>query len=173
MLNDKEAKELEPKIKIMQIIIGALPAGALFMFVLMFIMREAPKFTQDFGLIPKIGIGFGLMSFVASFVVPMVVNKQAVKELAKEVNPEKSGETNLPLQAIMKLQNTLIIRCALIEGATFCNILFYFVTGSLFSFGVATLGLFLLISNFPFPNKVFSFIDWLIDSAKDEARLQN
>ena len=170
MLSNKQAEAIEPKIKVMQIIIGALIAGSIFPMVLFLVMRPEPKFTQDFGMLPLFGAVMAVPCFLASFVMKFIQRKQAVTELAKEVKGKKSDDALID-KALMLTQTSMIVCAALIEGTIFFNIILFFLKGSVLNIGLAILGLVLLGFKFPSSGKVISSIEWLIDSAKDESKL--
>jgi len=74
-------------------------------------------------------------------------------------------------KALELYQSNLIIRCAVIEGATFANVMMYFISGSIFNIGMVLLGIAMLGLQFPFFGRVIPAIEWMIDSAKDENSL--
>ena len=103
------------------------------------------------------------------FGVQAFQNRQMIKRLAVQATPKGESDGWLDKVALL-YQTNLIIRCALIEGPTFFNVLLFFITGSVFNFAMVGLGLVLLFFQFPFFNKFIAKIEWLIDSAKEESK---
>lgn len=171
MLSNKQTEELAPKIKVMQIILGGLFLGTLFPLIVFWIMRDDPKFTSEFGILPLIGAVMAGSCFFASFAMKMIQSKQAVKALAKDIPQKGESSDGLINKAMNLCQTNMIICSALIEGATFFNVLIFFLEGSVLSLGISILGLALIGIQFPFFNKVISSVEWLVESAKDESKL--
>ena len=170
MLSSNESQAMKPKILAMIIIVGALIAGLTIFTLLILFIRDNPKFTRDLGIIPLVGLGFALIAFTASAIAGLIQKRLTVVAIAKN-SSDKSDNTELLKIALPRYQANTIIRCALIEGASFFNVLVYYLSGSVFNFAIVVLGLILLFLNMPFPNRVISKLEWLIDSAKEERKM--
>jgi len=171
MLSTQLTQELRPKIKMMQIIIGALPLGALVALILMMIVRDQPKFTQSLEFLSLFGIGFACLMFSVAICIIFFQSKSSVRQLAKKVSKKSDGDERLANKAMELYQTNAIVRGAMMEGATFLNVMMYFLTGSIFNLGVAVVGIALLCFQIPFFNNAIQAIERMIDSAKEENKL--
>jgi len=79
MLSREMTEALGPRIKVMQIIVGALIMGALVALVMMMIVKEMPKFNNELGFLTIFGIGFALISFLVSYCLKFILGKQMVR----------------------------------------------------------------------------------------------
>jgi len=165
MLSQEQIEKLAPRVKVFQIICGSMIAGVLTMTLLMFVMKGEPKFNQSLGIIPLIGIAMALTCFVVSFVAPRIVQNSMVGEMSKDA-ADKSSEDGTMLKMFGAIQSSRIIKFALIEGALFTNVIFWYLEGSVFNLAAVGFGLLLMVFAFPTVNKCVSKLEAIQESVR-------
>ncbi len=154
---------LPPRLFVMRIILFALVMGALVFLGVVVFLRNAPNAQPPQNatapLLTYLGIGFGLVMFVMHLFFPRVVVANTRRAIARGTwNP--SGPRNpLTPEQIRQLgdvglllalyQSQMIIGLALLEGATFFNLIAYLLEGDPSSLAVAGLLLVAMLWQFP------------------------
>ena len=166
MLNQEQTQALEPKIAVARILVGAMMAGVVLFFVVLLLMN--PRFTMKVGFLEVVGIVFALPTFIASFIAPLIMRRPVVTEIAKMMVTEGKNvvDDGMITRAFAGYQTILVIRCALIEGSTFLNLMIWRLEGSITGLIVALTGLALLAMQFPFSGKAIAAVESLIDDAE-------
>ena len=152
-LNDSEIKALQPRIKVLQFIIGALAMGVAFFLCIALVVTGGPKSWDLSEMLPLIGIVFSGITIVGWVVFPMVARNLPIG--SSTVGGDANAET------FMKLQTHSVIRGALVEGGAFLNLMLFIVEGNGFNLLAALVGLFLLLLLFPTASNVPSKIESL------------
>ncbi|QDU58415.1 hypothetical protein [Aeoliella mucimassa] len=100
--------------------------------------------------IAYLAIGFAMIATVLGFIVPQVIAARS---------PATIGT----------YQSTLIVGCALFEGAAFFNLIAYMLEGQLYSLVIAALLMLCILSRFPTVAKVEEWLEARLRSERDEA----
>lgn len=152
---------LNQPVKIYQIICGAMIWGALFTAASLLFVFDWNKFNNGLGVIPMLGLILGITAFVSSFIIPGIVNKSALKVLSNKLDDQGhkfDSETGLNKIFATK-QSASIIRYALLEGAVFANILFFFIDGSVYLLVTAAVGALIMIFMFPRKDPTLAWVE--------------
>ena len=167
MLNEEQLKTLQPAILGMQIISGALLFGALMACAALFLINSNRQFNSTLGILTGLGILMAAVNFVAALIIPSLMRKSSLNELRKLLTgDQKETEQGTLEAAAASVARFQIVRFALIEGAIFINLLFWFVEGSLYGWVAIAVGFVLMIAFFPYPNRAANSIDELLADAK-------
>ena len=173
MLSNEQIQQIEPRVKAMQVIIGALIIGPLVGGIILYLVREQPKFTTSLDFIAIFGIAMAAAGYLASFIAPIVMRPAILKQATDSL--DETERTTLGQAIIDKLlmgyQTIQIIRCSLIEGMVFANLLLWIIEGSVYNLAAAGVGFILLAFQFPFPGKVVSAIEDMFDSVQRDMKL--
>ncbi len=170
MLGSQQSDAIEQPKRVMLIIFGALIAGALFFAVLAVIhniSQGGPLVSTKFGLMAMIGAAFAVLVLGPSVVVPIFTRKACVKEIAEQ-NQGKLDQPDSAIKAMIGLQTSMIIGLALLEGATFLNLMGYLIDSSVWNLLIAIGLLVVMFLRIPLPGRVD---DWVSDMLQD-ARLE-
>lgn len=148
-----QAVSLDGKIKSIQIISMALIAGVVFALVIFCALTDWQSVHQNFSLMAIIGIGYGMMSVSASFIVPSLFGKnELVKahQAAPELQPEKLAVAFLTKH---------IIRLALLEGAAFLNAILFLLDKSMLTLGMAVFLIAIMAFYYPRKDSILRWIE--------------
>ncbi|MDG3006052.1 hypothetical protein [Paludisphaera mucosa] len=178
MMNDEDA--VQGATRTMQIIVAALAGGVvLFWAMVTLVLPNAggPKPPAaaagpdilGLPLLTAMAIVFGLVSVVASFLVPKVVVDGALGQIAKGMATEDSTASRpgakqvYPASEVAKLlpvySTQLIIASALNEGAAFFAGIAYMLEHHPATIGVAGVLVALLLSRFPTTDRVQGWLE--------------
>jgi cadmium resistance protein CadD (predicted permease) len=158
MMKQPQIEALTPRIKVLQIICGALMLGILVATALVSVVQTKP-INSNLELLPLIGVAAAVMGSMAALFIPVMNRKQAVKRIADEkVVPEK-----LPERLFAMFQTSKIIGFAMLEGPAFLNVMSWFLESSLISLGVVIVILVLMVMGFPGTGRTLNKIEDMID----------
>ena len=155
MLSDEQFQTVQPKLKILQIIIVALCGGVLTFALVTNVMVPWAQSAMDISMLPLLGAAASFFSIILSFVLP---------GLAANSVPKISDDDGPALQkkhlsdAASVFMTGRIIRGGLLEGGCFLNLVVYLLEQSRLSLIAAVIGLFLLMLSFP---TAFAMRRWL------------
>jgi hypothetical protein len=162
---------LTPRLRVMRIILLALVLGCVIFLIVVVSIRLSQNLQNNSApLLTYMGIGFGLLMFVVSLIAPRVMVATARKQIAKGTWPSAAAEARYP-GAVEKLHGTsdvgqlcalyqtqLIIGAAMLEGATFFNLIAYLQEGDPTSLVAAGLLLAAMLRLFPTRGGVENFL---------------
>src|SRR5229473_3439847 len=117
MSSSMESSNLTQRIRVMQIIAGAIALGALFFLVLVVVMRLAGKAPQPpkTPMLTYVAIVFTLMAVFPFAIVPDWVIASGRKQIARgERRAGAAGNDTFSLAGLYQI--SMIIRLALLEG---------------------------------------------------------
>ena len=152
-LTDSEIKALQPRVRVLQIIVGAFAMGIAFFLCIVLAINGGPKSWELSEMLPLVGIAFGGLTIVGWVVFPMLAGGLPIS------NSAVGGDPNVA--AFMKLQTNTVLRGALAEGGAFLNIVLFLIEGNGLNLLMALVGLFLLMLLFPTAPNVASKIESL------------
>lgn len=172
-----ETDAVQGVVRTAQIIVGAMVAGVTFFCVLVTtVLSDARQPGAGAGpivlglpLITAMAVGFGLLSLVASLVVPKVVVEGGLRAIAKgaslgDMKLAESGQRQVyPASDVGRLlplfQTQLIIASALNEGAAFFGAIAYLIEGRAAAIAVAGTMVALILGRFPTLDRVQGWLD--------------
>ena len=140
-----------------QIIVAALFAGCLFFLLIVLMIGQGKLGSWDLGLdkpLTSVGlvVAFGILA--ARIIVPGVITAQMLRQLARRDSKEPDWKDLFGVY-----QTTLIIKAAMLEGATFLLVITYMVEHSPWSLALAVVFLLLLLMHMPTPLRVDDWIE--------------
>jgi hypothetical protein len=135
----------------------ALCLGVVIMAVVLVLVRDPNRPVPSVPLVSYVGWGFAALAVVMAWVLPGILEKGWRRGVLQGRNPLSPG-VPLPTDPVrlwaMFYQTRLIIRCALLEGATFFQLIAWFIEGQAPSLGVAAFLFLLLAGQFPTEERV-------------------
>ena len=172
-ISDSIRAEFAMQTRVMMAIAIGLTAGACLCGVMVCVTADwaALQNFQAIDVLPMVGVVLAIGAFLASFVVPVIVRGQGVKQLGDPAQFKSSGKSidsmNANHSLIEKLlaifQTTLIIRLALIEGATFFNLMMFMLETHPVNLCLGIFGILLLLMAFPFPARIWGWVESTIE----------
>jgi hypothetical protein len=172
-----ETENYAASIRVMQIIVGSLTAGVVIFGVLVLTVLDGGRRPPAANLPTILGLplltalaaGFGVISLVASFVVPRFVVESGLRGIAggataDETKPVESGQRQVypanDLGRLMPLyQSQLIIASALNEGGALFGLIAYMIEGHVAALATAGALVAVLLSRFPIAERVQGWLD--------------
>lgn len=119
----------------LQVIGGGLLMGCVFFGALTLFMNGiSEELYEGAGLLTYLGVGIAGLAFVGSFVIPMMIGRRQGESLDDWIGVFRSK---------------MVVGMALCEGATFFNLIAYFIDEQLMSLGIAVLLMVRLVSQTP------------------------
>lgn len=173
-----EAENFDVNVQVMQIIVGALAAGVVVFGVLVLTIldggnRPAAAANQPtilgLPLLTALAVGFGVITLVASVVVPRLMVEGGLRAIAggsttddtkltdtgeRQVYPANDVGRLLPLY-----QTQLIVASALNEGGAFFGLIAYMLEGNPAALATAGVLVAVLLSRFPVADRVRGWLD--------------
>lgn len=164
MLSETQRIQLNPAIRTMQIIVGALVLGVVnFMAVVVFVIRpQAQEAGGELPLLTYLAVGFAVLGVLASIVVPAILAGSLRKSMSVPQGPSGPVGTkeSIPIGPLLQMYQTLlIIRCALLEGAAFFCLVAHMIERQTITLAAAGVLLLVLLSQFPTRSRVESWIE--------------
>jgi hypothetical protein len=162
---------LTPRLRVMRIILLALVMGCLIFLAVVVSIRLSQNVQNNSApLLTNMGIGFGLLMFVLSLIVPRATVASARKQIARGTWPSAAAGGRFPgavekvpgmsdvgqLCALYQIQ--LIIAVAMLEGATFFNLIANLQEGDTTSLVVAGLLVAAMLRLYPTRGGVENFL---------------
>ncbi|WP_337175984.1 hypothetical protein [Paludisphaera sp.] len=172
-----EAENFDANVQMMQIIVGALTAGVVVFGVLVLTILDGgnrPAAANQptilgLPLLTALALGFGVITLVASFVVPRLMVEGGLRAIAggsttDETKLTETGERQVyPANDVGRLlplyQTQLIVASALNEGGAFFGLLAYLIEGNPAALATAGVLVAVLLSRFPVADRVRGWLD--------------
>jgi hypothetical protein len=174
-LNAEQERFLRAMLTNMRIISAALISGVIvFMAVVLFVIKGDPQ--PGLPLLTYIGLGFGALALVFSFIVPGFMGssiKQALLEGKRVELPAQfkaSQEVGIVGNLLFLFQTRIIIGYAILEGAAFFNLVAYMLERQEVSLAVVGLLLGAMLIKFPTRGRVEG---WLADEIRSLNELRS
>jgi hypothetical protein len=140
MLYGATTAKLDQNLLVMRIIHASLALGVL-VFAVVSLINAAGKFNPNLQPVDWIMAGFGLVTAVAGFFVPMLIPLPAPRDGLNEINQAAAIAAGV--------QTKLIIGWAMLEGGAIANLTRYFTDHISLNLAVAGVLLVLLLLSFP------------------------
>jgi hypothetical protein len=140
-----------------QIIVAALFAGCLFFLLIVLLIMPGKLGSWDLGLdkpltCVALAVAFGILA--ARIILPGVVTAQMLRQLARRESKEPDWKDLFGVY-----QTTLIIKAAMLEGATFLLLVMYMLEHSPWTLTLAMAFLVLLLMHMPTPSRIDDWIE--------------
>lgn len=178
-LNDESWDEaLNPQLRVVQVIVSALVAGALsFLIITVFMASKTgpaseAKTTEGSPLIFYVGLAATVLAIMARLVVPNAIEAAGRRALAAEPLPHPgtpADRSNLDGRLMALYQRRLIVAAALIEGPTFLLSTAYMLEHSQAALIVAMVMIALIAIHFPTQSRVSNWLAhqrWLVEEER-------
>jgi hypothetical protein len=162
---------LTPRLRVMRIILLALVLGCVMFLIIAVAIRLSENVQNDTApLLTYMGVGFGLVAFALHLIIPRATVATARKQIAGGTWPSDAAAARYPgaaeklsgMSDVGKLcslyQSQLIIGAALLEGATFFNLVAYLQEGDPTSLVASALLLGAMLRLFPTRGGVENFL---------------
>jgi len=122
--------DISAELRGMQVVVFALMQGVVFFGgIMLWIGGFKNEPFAEAGVVAWVGVGFGIVMLVLSYVIPSSKERRGLDGL--------SHMEDVPVTEYLGLyRGNLIIGCALAEGASFINLLLYFIGGQLMNLGM-------------------------------------
>jgi hypothetical protein len=170
MITSDQRDYLGKCVTVMQIIVGALAAGAVTFAVVVLILRsqqQADGPRDSSLLLSYIGILGAASAIAAWIIVPRLIVARARQELSEGKTPTLADDRGPALtdgarhiQPLVAMHQTrLIVGCALLEGAAFLNVLAYMLEGQLMNLVAAGLLVLMIVGQIPTVGRLTSWIE--------------
>ena len=144
-----------------RVICGAMIIGTAVMAVLFLFIFDWEKLNTSLDMLAMIGLIIGITSCIVSFVVPGIINNAALKMTSRKLDDEGckfDSETGLR-KIFATRQSASIVRYAILEGAVFAYVVFFYVTGSVFSLVTVAIGMLIMIAMFPRKDATLAWVE--------------
>jgi hypothetical protein len=170
-MNTMEDPLTPQRVRTVQIIAAALPAGVIAFLALVLYMVHVQNggaglnMQGQLPLVSLLAVGFLAVQAVLSFVLPVSVARSGVRRIAaasRETSPAADAGQLLGLY-----QTTLIVGLALLEGGCFFGCVAYLVEARPFVLAAVAVGLAFILLRFPTEGRVRL---WLEDHKDQLAR---
>lgn len=176
-MKTEETDAVQQVVRTSQIIVGAMVAGVTFFCVFVTTVlgdagRPGPAAKPDIlglPLLTALCLGFGVITLVASFVVPRVMVEGGLRVIARgssldEMKLTESGQRQVyPASDVRRLlplfQTQLIVASALNEGGAFFGAVAYMLERQAVALAVAGTMIALILSRFPTLDRVQGWLD--------------
>ena len=168
MLSKEQTGAIAPGKRVMLIIFAALILGVSAFAAFVCVLRigdEGGLFNLDFGFFAIMGVGFAALVLLPSLIVPLIMKKQAVTNVANEFSG-KMHDSRAAIKLLGGLQTSMIVRLSLLDGAAFFNILAFFLDGSVYNLLATGVLLVLMFLSLPLPGRIDNKISDMLDEAK-------
>ena len=157
MLDPQTDTERRKMVLTSQIIVAALFIGCLFFLLIVLLIVPGTLGSSDLGpdkplTCAALVAAFGILA--ARIIVPGVITNQMLQQLAQRKSKEPDWKDLFGVY-----QSTLIIKAAMLEGATFLLVIAYMVEHSPWTLAVAVVFLLLLAMHMPTPLRVDDWIE--------------
>ncbi len=157
MLDPQEDPERRKMVLTLQIIVAALFAGCLFFLLIVLLIVPGKLGSWDLGLnrpmtLVALVVVFGILA--ARIVLPGVITAQMLRQLARQ-GPKEPDWKDL----FAVYQTALIIKAAMLEGATFLLLLTHMLEHSPWTLAMAVLFLLIILMHIPTPQRVNDWIE--------------
>ncbi len=157
MLDPQVDPERRKMVLTSQIILAALFAGCLFFLLIVLLIVPGKLASWDLGLDKPMSsvalvVAFGILA--ARIIVPGVITNQMLRQLAQR-EPKAPDWKDL----FGVYQTTLIIKAAMLEGATVLLVIMYMLEHSPWTLALAVVFLLLLPMHIPTPLRVDDWIE--------------
>lgn len=174
MLTTEQQKQAQPKLITILIIYSALGIGMLSMLVVIGVIVDWNKLTNEAGMLSLMAAITGLMTFGMSFIIPRLLSVRST-DIAANLTKQK-GSNDVPAADIVKTllgnsMNNTIVSGALIEAGVFLNLIVFMIEPSTVSLAVIVIGLLIFAFRFPFPGRQMSKLESDLDEVQRELRL--
>ena len=173
MLNQHEIDSIETDFRNIKIINIALILSVLFFGIVISVIVPWNDVHSNITIFAAVGFFVALSMIVMSTVIPRIISASTAKATAGRMRAgeiKSFGEKGIK-QFAGQFQVANIIRIAMLEGAAFLNLIFYFVDKSLIELVVAGICLLLLGIGFPTSNRVIGWIENHMNQIQDHMRL--
>ncbi|MGW8257562.1 MAG: hypothetical protein ACWGMZ_08765 [Thermoguttaceae bacterium] len=158
--------ELPGRVRVMQIIIGAMFFGCLTFLIIAAFLAAGQHRAVEQPMVTYIALAMAVMIIVPFIVVPRIIVAQGRKKMLRETSPgaNKSAEQRKELEArragalVELYQTKTIVSGALLEGTIFFLTIAYMIEGSPLSVVPAIVLMLVLIAQMPTTGRVANWI---------------
>ena len=155
MLTPEQTQRIQPKLKLVQIVAGALIFGALAFAAGMSLMVDWENLNDELKMLTMMASGSSLLLFVMSIFVPVIFAGNS-SEFDHSGAPPDDASVD---QAVPMLISETLIRFSLIEGGVFLNLMVLIIEPHVALIVVAGIGLLVMLALFPRQSKMISTIE--------------
>jgi hypothetical protein len=165
MFDPQADPERRKMVLTLQIIVAALVAGCLFFLLIVLLVVPGKLGSWDLGLgqpmtLAALVVAFSILA--ARIIVPGVITKQMLQQLARREPKEPDWKDLFGVY-----QTTLIIKAAMLEGATFLLLVMHMLERSPWTLALAVVFLLILLMHMPTPLRVDDWIERQSLAAKE------
>lgn len=157
MLEPQTDPERRKLVLTSQIIVAALFAGCLFFLLIVVLILPGKLGNWDLGLNKPMtctGLVVAFSILAARIIVPGIITAQMLRQLAGRESKEPDWKDLFGVY-----QTTLIIKAAMLEGATFLLVILYLPEHSPWTLILAVVFLVLMLTHMPTPSRVDDWIE--------------
>ena len=153
-------QSIEQKARVIQVVCGALIMGVIFFAAVLSMIADWDPTHFDLTLLSIVGLVIAAGCYAVSVFLPNMMAGNALQVIADQIRNSKRELNSDEGRNLVANQyvTTTIVRYAVIEGAVFANLLFFFVDHAAVCLVVAAIGLALMILFFPFPGRMMTWV---------------
>jgi len=155
MLSDQQFQFVQPKLKIFQIIVGAMIGGVLVLALVTNLIFPWAQAAMDVSMLPLLGAAASFFSIILSFLLPALAANSVPRLLEDDTVDQQQKCLSEAANVYMVGR---MIRVVLLEGSCFLNLIVYLLEQSWLSLIAAAVGLFVMTLSFP---TAFAMRRWL------------
>ncbi len=148
MLSRSQIQQTEPRIRVLRMLCLGLIIGAIALALVLYLVRENPKFNSQLGLLQWVGIGFALTELGPALVVPVVMRANSVSQVGRS-NERLASDVYVSIGLVGGFVSSVIIQFALFQGALLANLFFWLMEGSVYNLAASGFCLACMIVLFP------------------------
>ena len=157
MFDSQPDPERRKMVLTLQIVVAALFAGCLFFLLIVLLIVPGKLGSWDLGpgqpmTLVALVMAFGILA--ARIIVPGIITTQMLRQLSQQ-KPEEPDWKDL----FGVYQKTLIIKAAMVEGATFLLLVMHMPERSPWTLALAVVFLLMLLMHMPTPRRVNDWIE--------------
>ena len=176
MPDSRPQDELGPVLQQLQIIVGALVAGCVFLLVVALLVSRGMDAGGDPPLVSYIAIGSAVMAVLARVALPHTIVAAGRRKILSEAGHHAARGDRLDRSAataglLQLLPTATIVACALLEGTTFFLLVAYLIEQWLPALVIAVAMIFLLVLHVPTRSRVVHWIDDQLALLEQERQL--
>lgn len=174
MLDREQLTRINPKLRTIQIICGALVLGSLAFTLVVSVLIDWRLMTGEIKLLTLIGAVTGLMLCSMAMIVPRLITSSPTHLAAQLLSKSETGEVSdatIIDASLENLQTNRILFYALIEGAIFLNLMTFLLEQSAGALVIVGIGFALMVFAFPFTGRLTGWIEQNLTDIRREMRL--
>ena len=152
-LSQQQTEIVRSNLNMLRIVCFALITGVVIFLLLSSVLVDWQNLSMAMDTLPMVGMAVGFICIVQAFIVPGIIASSSANSIALTSEDERVRK----LSSIF--QTKTIVGYALLEGAAFINIIFFFVAKNLLPLSIVAVALAAMVVMIPREDSVLSWIE--------------